>query len=787
MQEVYQTETAKGPTVAEIFCELTPLADTLLLGKGGMTMSTYMKFYRLVFKYVSAGSDRATFYDRLANMFRSVARVIAKEVAALPDEDLLIAYAKHWAAWKTGALIVARINSFFARQVIKRWMDEEHPSDKEARPRTKVLPIFLLANVVWREGVLGPLAPRLTGRVIALINEERDNLQVNRALLRDVLRSYVQVDVNPNPKPGHALDPTRPKNFMPPLLGFYRREFEVPFLEATRRYYQAKASRTIHEGGASVYVRSAERWLADERERAEAYLDPSSVEIVLKTFDEVCIAAVQDELLRFLVDFLKRDNVADLRSLYVLLARVEQGIAEAQRAFSSFVVAVGKERLEPERGEMLRDPALFAEPLIALQNTYDRLVAEAFQDDPKFAAALDRAMRDVVNTAPPATKDSPSSYRAAALLAAYTDRLLRDKSHRIPEAEREGLLKDIVAVFQYLSDKDVFVESYTTLLARRLITRASSSLADEETMIALLKAKQGAVFTHRIQRMVADIRQSEEFAPRYEEFFRAATQAGEVPAEPAPRLHVAVLESAAWPAAVSGRPGDFVFPEVARNVMERYKAFYSQEFKGRSLQFVPELGNFEMTWRVGKKRYTLIVSAYQMAILLLFEEQDVVKMDDMIAATRLDIDRARHALEPMVTLGVLVAEDGPNVADWKASSAFHINEQFTPPGRRAQTRVVLNVPSRRAAKTREASEKEEAALRQQTNAERMNFYMAAIVRIMKARKKLSHNELIIETSREASRFFPPDVRMIKRAIENAIEENYLARSPVEKDVYEYVA
>ena len=63
---------------------------------------------------------------------------------------------------------------------------------------------------------------------------------------------------------------------------------------------------------------------------------------------------------------------------------------------------------------------------------------------------------------------------------------------------------------------------------------------------------------------------------------------------------------------------------------------------------------------------------------------------------------------------------------------------------------------------------------------------AAIVRIMKSRKKLEHNQLVQEVM-QSLRVFKPNPVQIKTKIEHLIEKDYLERDPEDKNVYRYLA
>lgn len=112
------------------------------------------------------------------------------------------------------------------------------------------------------------------------------------------------------------------------------------------------------------------------------------------------------------------------------------------------------------------------------------------------------------------------------------------------------------------------------------------------------------------------------------------------------------------------------------------------------------------------------------------------------------------------------------------SDKFTINEKFKSEKRK------IKVPT---ISSKEMQNSDNAATKAAVTEDRKHAIEAAIVRIMKARKKLEFQKLVLETSQQLIRLFKPDIKLIKARMEDLISREYLERDPDNSKLLRYLA
>jgi len=366
--------------------------------------------------------------------------------------------------------------------------------------------------------------------------------------------------------------------------------------------------------------------------------------------------------------------------------------------------------------------------------------------------------------------------RTAQYLSLFVDDMFRKGLKGMSsDVEIDTSLEQVVTIFRFLQDKDVFEAFYKQHLARRLLNGRSLSDEAEKTMISKLKSECGHLYTSKLEGMFQDMKQSEELVKQYKTHTASSAAAIE--------LKVSVLTSGFWPNATVP---PCILPPDAADACQKFETFYLAKHTGRRLSWQPNQGTVDLKALMPKSRHELNVTTYQMALLVLFNQHPTLTMGQIASKTQIPADELkRHLMSLYVNpkCRVLVREaagEREKSKEPQDEDTFVVNPQFECKLYRVKVPLVqLKAPIEEVVK--------HEAIPQAVEEDRKHLIEAVVVRIMKSRKTLDHNQLVMETTRHLQSRFQPTPLMIKQRIEKLIEREYLERCQSDRKKYNYLA
>jgi len=675
-------------------------------------------------------------YNKLIEYLKGHLEGLLEESKSHTDEALLAFYIREWTRYTTAAKYIHHLFRYLNRHWVKREIDEG---------KKNVYDVYTLHLVQWRKVLFEKLSEKVMEAVLKLVEKQRNGETIEHGQIKQVVDSFVSLGLDEADTSKSTLD-------------VYRWHFERPFLEATKEFYQAESKQFVAENSVVEYMKKAEIRLAEEEERVNMFLH-QDIAIPLKKACNQALIADHSILMRdeFQV-LLDNDREEDMARMYSLLSRIPDGLEPLRTRFETHVRKAGlnaAEKVNSSEGDKL-EPKVYVDALLEIHSQYRDLVKRAFKEEPEFTRSLDNACREFVNRN---SVCKTGSSKSPELLAKYTDVLLRKSSTSIEEAELEHTLTQIMTVFKYIEDKDVFQKFYSRMLARRLVHSNSSSDDAETSMISKLKEACGFEYTNKLQRMFQDMQISKDLNKEFKEHLEGVEYEKAVVDST-----FSILGTGFWPL----MPPSTHFnppPEIDAEI-ERFSLFYKHKHDGRKLTWLWHLckGEIKANYcKNSKTPFTFQVSIYQMAILLLFNEKDTYVYEDMLSATQLSSEVLDQALAVILKAKVLLITGGESKPG--PGKTFKLNYEF----KNKKIRVNLNLGGIKEAK------QEEAETNKTIEEDRKLVLQSAIVRIMKARKKMKHTQLVSETINQIRSRFVPKVGDIKKCIEILLDKEYLER------------
>eukprot|EP00898_Chlorokybus_atmophyticus_P003604 jgi/Chlat1/4244/Chrsp27S04315 len=655
-------------------------------------------------------------------------------------------------------------DEFMLRELQKRWDNHKimvrwlsrffNYLDRYYITRHSLSNLYDVGMLCFRDLVYSELKRNVKDAVITLIDREREGEQIDRALLKNVLGIFVEIGMG--------------------SMDAYENDFEAALLSDTSAYYSRKAAVWIQQDSCPDYMLKAEECLKREKERVDMYLHSSSEPKLLKAVDEELLAKNKHTLLEKEHSgchaLLRDDKVSDLSRMYRLFERIPKGLEPVSDIFRQHVTAEGTalvkqaEEAAAQKKDAKKDivgttEQVFVRRVLELHDKYLQYVTECFRNSPLFHKALKEAFEVFCNK-------GVAGSASAELLATFCDNLLkRGGTEKLSDEAIEDTLEKVVKLLAYISDKDLFAEFYRKKLARRLLFDKSMNDDHERSILTKLKQQCGAQFTSKMEGMVTDLTLAKENQSRFEEYL------GEHPdKKPNIDLTVTVLTTGFWP---TYKFTDLALPEEMVKCVEVFKEFYETRTKHRKLTWIYSLGTCQITGKFKPKPIDLVLSTLQAAVLLLFNQADRLTYSEIKGQLNLADEEAMRMLQSLSALKYKILIKEPGERHISQDDVFYFNYDFTDKMRR----IKVPLPP--------VDEKKKVV--EDVDKDRRYAIDACIVRIMKSRKTLTHQQLVLECVEQLNRMFKPDFKVIKKRIEDLIAREYLERDKENSNLFRYLA
>uniref|UniRef100_A0A3Q3JD57 Cullin family profile domain-containing protein n=1 Tax=Monopterus albus TaxID=43700 RepID=A0A3Q3JD57_MONAL len=276
----------------------------------------------------------------------------------------------------------------------------------------------------------------------------------------------------------------------------------------------------------------------------------------------------------------------------------------------------------------------------------------------------------------------------------------------------------------------------------------------------------GAAFTSKLEGMFKDMELSKDIMVQFKQYMQCQNIPGNI------ELTVNILTMGYWPTYV---PMEVHLPPEMVRLQEIFKTFYLGKHSGRKLQWQSTLGHcvLKAEFKEGKKE--LQVSLFQTLVLLMFNEGEEFTLEEIKLATGIEDSELRRTLQSLACGKARVLTKIPKSKDVEDGDKFSCNDDF----KHKLFRIKIN-----QIQMKETVE-EQASTTERVFQDRQYQIDAAIVRIMKMRKTLSHNLLMSEVYNQLK--FPVKPADLKKRIESLIDRDYMERDKENSNQYNYVA
>lgn len=515
----------------------------------------------------------------------------------------------------------------------------------------------------------------------------------------------------------------------------------------------------------------------------------------------------------------------ELKNKYIAIAKNIQKRRELESEDTENNVE--EEREIKEKKGISSEYALcgYIEQLIHLHNHYDQMFKLSFFDisnktmDPNFKECLKEYFETFV-------EHEDEHFSTARLLVMYADNSLKQSSYRYsiedsvkheekllhgkemleenelymigfkkdvtssenkPEEEEStkansqlcAKITNIVEIFNYTSNKELFFDFYRIYLANRLIDTLYISLDMEKKFIEKLYFLYGSQHTSKLGGMIQDIITNNQTNKKFLEYVEhKMLMQGVTSDDDSSKLtlqknvrrivdsfSVKILNRGYWP---TMEKSTLKLNKTFSSCIEMFEEYYKHQNKNKKLDWVFEVSEVIVESTINGKNYRFHCNLIGAHILLLLNQHKHITFELVEKELQIDLKTFINNIHSCIyEYKVLCCSD--DVVDW-SNSSFYLNSNFSHSSDDVYIRRAALLLSKEHEKIKE---------------DRSMAIEAAIVRVMKKHKSLFYDQIFQYVKRALANFTAPN-KIIEQKIDLLVEREYIAKEE-NSQLYTYIS
>lgn len=359
----------------------------------------------------------------------------------------------------------------------------------------------------------------------------------------------------------------------------------------------------------------------------------------------------------------------------------------------------------------------------------------------------------------------------------YIDYFMKKQSQKVNNLECEDLFNKIIDLFKIISNKDLFEIYYKKLLMKRLIIFKNSSHEIELNFINKLTIICGNSYTSSYFSLFTDLKISNQ---NYEDFQKYCENS-KINIFENFQLHIDVISKNKW--FFDEFNDEFEFSDEIITYLNIFEKFYKNKHPERNLKWAKPIGTGVLKANFQPKSKILILNNIQIFVLLCFNWKKVCSFQEIQEKLKIQNKKILlQSLKSLIKFRILqkIRNSDNSIVDEKfvESDNFSVNLNFS--HRNYEIRVPLKISDEDVESTQQ-KDLENLAL------ERKILIESYIIRILKAKKTINHEELVEDILKFCSnKHFIPQTKQIKESIESLMNREYMKRALNNSNCYLYI-